>query len=571
MSMPPRSARSAPRAERVPSLPAPWPAVLATLLPVLAALWIHRDALGAYFTTDDLILFERARGLAPWPDTVWRLISGRLYWQALFPVFGVDPLGWHVLGLLLHGVATALAAATARRLGASNTVAFLAALVFGVSARVRTLVQQVSGTGEILAVVLTLAALILLTRRRALAATPVHAAALLCKETVALAPLAAVVAGPAGERTARLRAALPALVLSAALWAYVLTHRAATGSLGGEAYAFGFGANLFRNLVTHVMWSADPLHLGAAVAQPAPMPWALASLAVLAALVTYAWRSNDAVARAGLVLWFALVLPVLPLRNAVYEHYVYGARFGLALAFAQALVALLSRGLAPAPAARRVLAVVAALAVMQAGSAELAMGVMRGARGAAAGLPRDSFVRKMEVIRNVARTLGPALGAEPVRLVLYVPPASMRLVSSRTGLEVPGAASMARYTLLPAVLDDGRGLRALFPQITDVRFADGVERADTNALVATHSQTGEVLVAGTGPVAHARLAALWTVNHFEADARQHLTGARALYPGSALLAFAAAHAAPPESVEARLREAHAEFPDSLDTLQPPGR
>ncbi len=247
----------------------------------------------------------------------------------------------------------------------------------------------------------------------------------------------------------------------------------------------------------------------------------------------------------------------------MYEHYVYAARFGLALAGSQALLALLARGADAAGASRRALAVVSALAVMQTFSAERALTVLQGDRAALGALARDPFQRKMEVLRNVARTLGPQLPGGPARLVFYTPPSSMRLLSAATGREVQGPASAARYALLPAVLDEGRGLRALFPDLTEVRFAETPAPGDTGVLVATHSQSGEVLVTGTGPTAYARLAALWAMNGFAVDARRCLEDARTLYPGSALLAETAARAAPPESLEIRLREVRARFPDSL--------
>ena len=60
-------------------------------VPALVAMYVHVAALAAFYSPDDLILLERVRGIAPYPDTLWRLISGRLFWVGFFPVFGPDP------------------------------------------------------------------------------------------------------------------------------------------------------------------------------------------------------------------------------------------------------------------------------------------------------------------------------------------------------------------------------------------------------------------------------------------------------------------------------------------------
>ena len=150
-------------------------------VPVVAALFVHLAALGAFFTLDDLILLERASGIAPFPVTLWRWLSGQAYFRLLWPVFGAEPFGWHVIGLLLHGLATGLVAWWARRLGANRTTAVLAALLFGTSARARMVVWPVTGIGDALAAVFTLLVLATLARvatRPRPGATAWHAAAL---------------------------------------------------------------------------------------------------------------------------------------------------------------------------------------------------------------------------------------------------------------------------------------------------------------------------------------------------------------------------------------------------------
>src|SRR5437867_1142998 len=95
----PRAA-SAPSGQRrravARGMEAPAGAALATLACVVLALWVHRRALGAYFSPDDLISFERVRGLLPpHPLPFWRFLSGPVYFAAGLRVFGVDPFSFH--------------------------------------------------------------------------------------------------------------------------------------------------------------------------------------------------------------------------------------------------------------------------------------------------------------------------------------------------------------------------------------------------------------------------------------------------------------------------------------------
>ena len=56
------------------------------------ALWIHRRVLAGYFTNDDFVYLERARGLLPQPSILlWRFLSGPAYFGAARTWFGLDP------------------------------------------------------------------------------------------------------------------------------------------------------------------------------------------------------------------------------------------------------------------------------------------------------------------------------------------------------------------------------------------------------------------------------------------------------------------------------------------------
>lgn len=523
---PARSSGAAP-----PALP--W-GVIAPLAAALLAMWLHRGALNVFFTTDDLILFERVLGIAPHPATLWRVIPGRLWFEALMPVFGTAPSSWHLVNLLLHGVVTALVAVWARRLGASNTAAFAAAALFGVTARARTAVWPVTGVGEMLAAALVLVALIALERdskRGGVVAAAAQGVAMFCKETLALAPLVVWLA-PAEGRPRRLPW-LP-LALGLAVWVYVALTRSSTGSLGGEAYALGWGAHVVTHLLTYAVWSLDLLHLFGAVTEPLPAPAAIGGVVALAVLAFAAWKSGLRAARAGLWFWLLALLPVLPLKNAVYDHYLYAPRLGFVIALAVLLEAGI-RGAAPSPAALRArlaTGVLLALVLLHFATAGMFLAAAEGARIERVNLPRDGFQRRLEVVRNAAVTLEPQLPPGETRIVIYDTPETRFVLSVREGGLVGDSTRAAvRQRLFNAVFDDGRGLRALFPRLTSVRLATTVEPGDSAALVFIANADCRLMSCGKGPDAHLRVAKLWAQSGMADAARQHLAEAEALYSG----------------------------------------
>ena len=515
----------------MPALPG---AVLAPVAAALLAMWLHRGALSVFFTTDDLILFERVLGIAPHPATLWRVIPGRLWFEALMPVFGTAPSGWHLVNLVLHGVVTALVAVWARRLGTSNAAAFAAAAVFGTNARLRTAVWPVTGVGEMLAAALVLVALIALerrTRRGDVVASVSQGVAMFCKETAALAPLVVWLAPPTGERR---RFPVVPVALGVVVWAYVLATRGSTGSLGGEAYAVGLGPHVLDHLFTYTIWSCDLLHLFGAVASPLTPGWTAAGVALFAASVLLAWRSGERAARAGLWLWALTLLPVLPLRNAVYDHYLYVPEIGGSVLLAAVLDRAI-RGAAAAPSvlrARLATGALLLLVLLHFASAGLFLAAAEGARIARVNLPRDGFQRRLEVVRNAAMTLEPQLPPGETRIVIYDTPESRFVLSVREGGLVGDSTRAAvRQRLFNAVLDDGRGLRALFPRLTSVRLATTVEPEDSTALVFIANADCRLMSCGKGPDAHLQVAKLWAQSGMADAARQHLAEAEALYPG----------------------------------------
>ncbi len=558
--------RAGARRESRPDLRSALPLLL---IPAALGAWIHRGAAGAFFSPDDLLYLERAHGFLPFPAVPWRLLSGRLYYLAAFPLFGAQPAGYHAVNLALHALNTWLVGIWALRRGASRPAAFLAAALFGTTSLAMTAIWQVVGVGELAAAGLTLIALLLfassatLPRRLGIAA---HAGALLCKESVGLAPLTALLPSGTGRPgRAPWGPVATALVLSLAMWAFALSAPVRSVSLQGEAYAMGWGPHLVSNLLTYAFWSADlfgPAPAGAAV----PWPAGAVGVAVLCCLALYAWRSSSGAARGGLALWILALAPVLPLKHHVYEHYLYLPFAGWAIA-ASCLVTdailwiggrLKGRGGAARPRPERLVAgatwiAVLAVVLLHGLAAERAIASRSTLRVAGSSLLADPMLRKMQIAANVRHDLAAALGPGADRVLILTPPASVRFFSVEANRQVDEAAAQGapRYDLLAAVLDDGRALRALLPRLRYARLGQHLTSADTNCVLATHYPDGRLLVFGRGPAAHVALAEVWAQSGYLQDARVHLEEARSLYPGAPELAEAARRLAGAPAAEDR--------------------
>jgi hypothetical protein len=192
--------------------------------------------LGNHFSPDDLVLLEWARGIVPPPDTLWRHLSGRLYFGVAIGLFGTNPLPYLLVNWALHGVNVALAYAFVRRLGGGALAAILVAGLFGCSRLFLTVVGQAVGFGDLVAlgfVLLAGIALTLPTRRATALGAFATALALLSKETVVAIPLALLLAPAVGPSLPmRLRRLAPGFVMGV-LWFSEAVRACAPGRRGG--------------------------------------------------------------------------------------------------------------------------------------------------------------------------------------------------------------------------------------------------------------------------------------------------------------------------------------------------
>jgi hypothetical protein len=512
---------------------------------VALALWTYRRVLAGYFTNDDFVYLERARGLLPQQSILlWRFLSGPAYFRAVRTWFGLNPFPYHLVNWLIHGLNVALLYAWVRRWGGGALAAFTAAGLFGASRHYLSTLQQAVTIGDVAALTLALAALLVATgpgRARLPAAVALFAAALLTKENVLLLPVVLLAPMEPGEPARpRIARAAALLVPSVALLLVLAAQRAQSTTFSGESYAMAFDSTLLRNLATYATWATD-------FGNPAPdlagvtatSPWSagawLTPALVLIAVVTWRWSRLAAV---GAAWWVLSLAPVLPFKYHLYAHYAYEPRAGLGMAlggFAGWLSARLPRS-ARAAATAWALAVVLVFAHAARSGAllERRYSVLR----AGSELPLDSFVRRSELARRVVQGFGRQLHGPHARVVIFTPREGMQLFSARTGEIVQGDSLSPRYFLLPAVIDQGRALRLLYPALDSVAFVDRWTPGYRDFDLFVTGTDGAIKGLGRGLEAQVALASRLLAIRYDATAREQLGAAVPLWPDDPRLRFA---------------------------------
>jgi len=482
----PRAARPARAVATTAVTEPPWVATVALLACVALALWMQRRCLGEFFAPDDLISLERARGLVPpYPVPFWRVLSGSGYFALALRVFGTDPYRYHLTSLLVHALNVTLLFLLARHWSRRTVVGALAAGLFATSRLYTTALLQVVGMEELLALGFTLLALRLFDPRspwRMTVACVAFAAALLSKESVLLIPLVlALPLAPTVSWRRRLVGVAAMLAVSAVYLGAFVTARGGMSVSGGIAYETHYGVNLFHNLMTYLSWMSnlgDPIPdlLGRVITTA--WPQGLLAAGVLMALGAAAWRDPTLVV-AGFA-WFGLALvPVLAYLHHSYLHYLYPALPGITLAIGRSCDALgawvTSRESTPGSAPgrdreRAIWALAIMLVVVHATISERVTARRWATMIPGTELAADPALRKCQMARHVVDSLDPSIVGRRTRLVFFAPPEASTAVNAATGQGIQDAADSGIPNLLVAVLDEGRALRALRPQVDSVAF-----------------------------------------------------------------------------------------------------
>ncbi len=145
------------------------PRVAGYLIFLLAVTFaLYREALGVFFSLDDLLFLQAADGVAGFPRGLRRILSVRGFFTACWNLFGDRAHLYHVVALSFHAGSGLLLALIGRRLGLRDLAAAALGLAFVASPMAFTCLHWISGVQEVgLAFFSFLAVLFLLRNRTA--------------------------------------------------------------------------------------------------------------------------------------------------------------------------------------------------------------------------------------------------------------------------------------------------------------------------------------------------------------------------------------------------------------------
>jgi len=347
----------------------------------LVAVAVCLPALGGGFVIDDNYLIVGNQGirslgrvpdffLQPWGGgegasgfvgvnaAYYRPLTSSL--QALeYAVFGLRPIGWHMVSILLHASATIFVVLLAFRLLGEERAALFAGLLFAVHPVHTEAIAALCYQTTLLAGVLAMAALWVLIRswgerarpwiRSVLAAVLTAAAGLAKEEAVAVPLLALAWLGllPAAQRRRRHIVAVGSMVLAATL---VLVCRQAIVTGSSETYFAGADtavvvATMLRVGVLYARLLLVPLALcpfydwfiitpSSSVSIDVVVGGVLVAATVWAVLALRRRAFGAAVGLAWLVLALTPVMHVVPILNVAAERFLYLPSLGFAIAMA---------------------------------------------------------------------------------------------------------------------------------------------------------------------------------------------------------------------------------------------
>jgi len=336
----------------------PMSSVAIVLLPFVAGVLVYADTLAYGFVWDDtIILFDKVRHYRSLLDVfrepaglaglrVYRPITFGSYWLDVL-VWGRTALGFHLTGVVLHGMNAALVARVARGLGCAPWPAVLAGLLFAVHPIHSEAVSWVACRADILATTCALLAVMVALEDRvrpramwlgAIALTTL--AAVGSKEVGVAVPVVLAVLEIVGGAAGRPRWQRPVVAAAAVAFYVAMRPLDRAVGLGMDVVGLDGLAGVLGALGFYVGQTVLPWGVTAYVPE-APhgvgvMAWALAGL-VAGVGVVLAGERQGTLRRFGLA-WFALGIgpPLLVavaemLQTKVSERYLYLPSVGLAL------------------------------------------------------------------------------------------------------------------------------------------------------------------------------------------------------------------------------------------------
>lgn len=512
------------------------PAWTAFALVALLALVVGRHALHGWFALDDLILFQQAAGIRPWPLTAWRWLSGWAWFHAVIPIWGHDAHGYHAASLLVHVVNAALLHRLARRWGASAVAATVGAGLYAASRLHFPALFAITSIGELLSLTGTLAALLLAgPGARGALSLAAFALALSAKESVLLVPFAATFVVSAERPWAERLRSLGTLVIGGAvLGGLLLVSGLGSGRLGGQAYAVSLGANLAENVARLFGWTIDlldPIPDLHAATQGAAR-WTLPVLAAALTLLVFRLRGG-ALMSAGAMWWWLALLPVLTLPGRTYLHYLYVPLAGAALVVAALWDRLLAwqaaRARSMPSSGRARWAVALTLLLVYAAWNDVLLSMREDLRMTATDWPLDPVLRKSEIAHRGTMDVAASLGGRRANVAILIPASLSHDVNLGTG-ELSEGTTVRRYAL-EAALDEGRSLQALVPAADSVAFVHDYAPGHEGWDYFLSRSDSHLVPLGTLPAGHARYVQVMLVSGLPAAALDYAEKAVAGRPG----------------------------------------
>jgi hypothetical protein len=494
--------------------------LLALSLCVLCAAWVFSRAVGSFFSPDDLIHLEQASGLAPTPIVPWRVLTQVVYFRVMLAGFGLHPVPYLLLNLLLHLVNTALVYFAARRIGLARSAGIVAAVLFGTYPPFITVLARAVTINDIAALMCAFAVAGLLRAGRSATAAALFAVGMLCKESILFLPLAslALVDDPLRLHR-RVGWAVGMVAFFVLLFGALHPFGLATS---GPPYEIGFGVPVIQTLMTYLAWAfrvGNPLP--DLVRSYDPHAWRLGMWVVLAwlgAAIVFRSGPRGRAIRGGAVWWGLGLLPVLLLKNSTYSHYMYVAMPGLTIAVAATLASLVGvrdpaqdKVSVPVREVRRRWSATASTvlvlsSVCWAAWADHLLATRVTLVVPGANVPLDPFFRGMLTAYRTITSVGRSLPAEPVDILMISPPGAMVVLGARSGRQYPIERHGRAYNLVEAVVDSGRALRLFYPQIRSVAFVDHWDSRYARYAIFVERGPQDFVGFGSGAVAQARVA-----------------------------------------------------------------
>lgn len=511
-----------------------WRSHALALAPALiVTLFAYRHAPATFFAQDDITFLSRAAGLSP-VSIPFRVLSETLAFRAEFALFGLHPLGYHVVNLALHLLNCVGVYALGVRLGLRRGTAGAAALLFGVSGVAFTPLHWAAGVVEVLTGALLLGATLLYLAARqggrtswVWASAALGLLAALSKEAAVVWVVAiAVVEWRSGLFPPRSRALLPALLVSAAFVAWFLLSGQMERFASSAAYARTTSPRLLAlNLMTYLRWCValyEPIR--DAIAAIEPNAWRI-GLPVLLAAAWGVWHQRHDPRHpmeVGLGWLLAFLLPVLPLAHHTYLFYLYVPWIGGALALAVAGELALAR-LGGRSAAWAGIAALALFAVVETNNVAEREGLTQDY------LPMDRTLRDATLLGHAIPALR-AAGLPRGTPVAFVNPVPRRRFDLMTGAPTrpEDVSARASYMPLEAAMRGGQTLRLFLPDLVYRGFATTIPPEWTDAECFLYEQRGWLEDWGRGQAALIRQAEFQAREKRWADALTSWRRVRAL-------------------------------------------